>query len=151
HRVPEHTGDVELAHRDGLPPGLGTDRGKPGPTEVDGIPIPSPKRIRLLCRQEFDPRYRSELWTRCPPVPGRDPPLPTLASPRRGFGRKIRRNSSILAECSKGPPSPQIVAREARDVRERRDPKFEFPKTSNFGPRTVVRLACPACLARLSC
>jgi hypothetical protein len=29
------------------------------------------------------------------------------------------------------------VAREARDMRERRDPEFEVLKTSDFGPRTV--------------
>ena len=48
--------------------------------------------------------------------------------------------------------------REARDVREERegrDPKFEVPgsgfdvpKTSNFEPRTLPSSASPACLAR---
>ena len=46
--------------------------GKPGPTEVDGIPVSNPERIRPLCRQESDPRDRRELRTRCPPVPGRN-------------------------------------------------------------------------------
>jgi hypothetical protein len=44
--------------------------------------------------------------------------------------------------------------RDAREKQDGRDSKFEVLNTSNFGPRTVVRLAFPAslaCLARLSC
>jgi len=40
-------------------------------------------------------------------------------------------------------------ARKARS--EVRCSGFEVPKTSKFGPRTVVRLARPASLAQLSC
>src|SRR5256885_8497886 len=60
--------------------------------------------------------------------------------------------------------APQAVAREARDIRERRDLKFEVPKPSDFASsgtgtaayggasplRTVVRLTRPAFLASLA-
>ena len=61
---------------------------------------------------------------------------------------RLRKNYIATRDC-----------REKRDTREKRDPKFEVPKTSNFGPLTVVRLAplarlafparraSPACLA----
>jgi len=54
---------------------------------------------------------------------------------------------SLKQEAQKSPPAPETMAREARDVRESRDPKLEVLKTSNFGPRTLAR---PANLARLS-
>jgi len=41
------------------------------------------------------------------------------------------------------------MKRDAQDMRERRDTRFEVPNTSNFGLRTVVRLARPACRAVL--
>ena len=48
-----------------------------------------------------------------------------------------------------------IRARFARLARkagfEIRSSGFEVPKTSNYGPRTVVRLTPPACHARLAC
>ena len=51
-----------------------------------------------------------------------------------------------------GMDDEQTFARDTRDWPERRDLKFEVPKTSNFGPRTIVFLARPAHLARrLSC
>ena len=63
-----------------------------------------------------------------------------------------------------GRSAPQTVAREARDMRERRDLKFEVPKSSDFASsgtgtaayggasplRTVVRLTRPAFLASLA-
>src|SRR6185503_4444265 len=68
-----------------------------GPAEVDRISIPSPQRVRCLCRRKLDSRDRRELWTRCPSVPGGDPPFSTLASLRKGFGWKVRHNPGILA------------------------------------------------------
>jgi len=62
-----------------------------------------------------------------------------------------QQDASSLAGCWKSPPASQAAAREARDMRERRDPKFEVPKTSNFGPRTLPRPTSLASLARLSC
>src|SRR5882762_6895600 len=41
-----------------------------------------------------------------------------------------------LAGCRNSPPAPQTVAREARDGRERRDPKFEVPGSKFRKPRT---------------
>src|SRR5438552_2135605 len=49
-----------------------------------------------------------------------------------------------LAACLKSLPEPQTVAREPRDVRERRDPKFEVqgskfrkPRTSDLEPLSI--------------
>lgn len=40
------------------------------------------------------------------------------------------------------------LKRDGRDWREKRDRKFEVPETSNFGLRTLTRLACLAFPAR---
>ena len=50
--------------------------------------------------------------------------------------------SMVMAGDCNDSPLLQTVMREARDIREGRDPKFEIrssevPKTSNFGPRTL--------------
>jgi hypothetical protein len=46
----------------------------------------------------------------------------------------------------------QIFVRATRDWRQRRDLRFEVPKTSNLGHRTIVFLARPTRLTRrLSC
>ena len=50
----------------------------------------------------------------------------------------------------------QIFARDTRGPAGKARPEvrssgFEVPKTSNFGPRTIVFLARPVSLARLSC
>ena len=50
--------------------------------------------------------------------------------------------SMVMAGDCNDSPVLQTVMREARDMREGRDPKFEVrssevPKTSSFGPRTI--------------
>jgi hypothetical protein len=58
------------------------------------------------------------------------------------FCTYTQHDASSLAGCGKNPPAPQTVAREARDMREKRDvDRFGFPP----------RLARPTSLARLSC
>ena len=39
--------------------------------------------------------------------------------------------------------------RDAREKQDGRDSKFEVPKTSNFGPRTLARLAHPLSYAAI--
>jgi hypothetical protein len=51
-------------------------------------------------------------------------------------------SSIVMAGDCNDSPVLLTVMREARDIREGRDPKFEIrssevPKTSNFGPRTL--------------
>jgi hypothetical protein len=61
-------------------------------------------------------------------------------------------NQTYLSLRWVGLDDEQILARDTRDWRERRDLKFEDPKTSNLGHRTIVFLARLASLARrLSC
>jgi len=49
--------------------------------------------------------------------------------------------SLLLAGCGKSPPALRTVAREARDMRERRDPKIGVRNSGNLKPRTLIRLA----------
>ena len=67
-------------------------------------------------------------------------------------------NRPTLSQRWVGVDGEQVFARDARDWRKRRDLKFEVqgskfrkPRTSDRAPRTIVFLAHPIRLARLSC